>query len=80
MLKPSTVLTWHRKGLRLFWPWKSRKRGPGRPRISVEVRRLIIELAEMNVAWGAPRIHGELLELGIEISGHRSDSAFRERR
>ncbi len=68
MVKPSTVLAWHRKGFRLFWRWKSRGRGPGRPGISVEVRRLIIEMAEMNVGWGAPRIHGELLKLGIEIS------------
>ncbi len=68
MVKPSTVLAWHRKGFRLFWRWKSRKRGPGRPRISVEVRRLITEMAEMNVGWGAPRIHGEMLKLGIEIS------------
>ena len=68
MVKPATVLAWHRKGFRLFWRWKSRRRGPGRPRISDEVRRLIIEMAEMNVGWGAPRIHGEMLKLGIEIS------------
>jgi len=68
MVKPATVLAWHRKGFRLFWRWKSRKRGPGRPRISAEVRKLIVEMAEMNVGWGAPRIHGELLKLGIEIS------------
>ena len=68
MVKPATVLAWHRKGFKLFWRWKSRKRGPGRPRISVEIRRLIIEMAEMNVGWGAPRIHGELLKLGVEIS------------
>ncbi len=68
MVKPATVLAWHLKGFRLFWRWKSRRCGPGRPRSSVEVRRLIIEMAEMNVGWGAPRIHGELLKLGIEIS------------
>ena len=68
MVKPATVLAWHRKGFRLFWRWKSRKRGLGRPRISAEVRKLIVEMAEMNVGWGAPRIHGELLKLGIEIS------------
>ena len=68
IVKPATVLVWHRKGFKLFWRWKSRRRGLGRPRIPVEVRRLIIEMAEMNVGWGAPRIHGELLKLGIEIS------------
>ncbi len=68
MVKPATVLAWHRKGFRLFWRWKSRKRGPGRPRISAEVRKLIVEMAKMNVGWGAPRIHGELVKLGIEIS------------
>ena len=67
-VKPATVVAWHREGFKLFWRWKSRKRGPGRPRISVEVRRLIIEMTEMNVGWGAPRIHGELLKLGVEIS------------
>jgi len=68
IVKPATVLAWHRKGFRLFWRWKSRKRGLGRPRIPLEIRRLIIEMATMNVGWGAPRIHGELLKLGIEIS------------
>jgi len=52
-VKPATVLAWHRKGFKLFWRWKSRKRGPGRPRIPIEVRRLIIQMAEMNVGWGA---------------------------
>ncbi len=66
--KPATVLAWHRKGFKRFWRWKSRKQGPGRPRISAEVCKLIIEMAEMNVGWGAPRIHGELLKLGIDIS------------
>jgi hypothetical protein len=48
MVKPATVLDWHRQGFKLFWGWKSRKRGPGRPRISAEVRKLIVEMAEMN--------------------------------
>jgi hypothetical protein len=52
LVKPATVVAWHRKGFKLFWRWKSRKRGLGRPRISVEIRRLIIEMAEMNVGWG----------------------------
>ena len=51
IVKPATVLVWHRKGFKLFWRWKSRRRGLGRPRIPVEVRRLIIEMAEMNVGW-----------------------------
>jgi putative transposase len=68
MVKPATVLTWHRQGFKLFWRWTSRKRGPGRTRKSIEIRKLIAEMAEMNVGWGAPRIHGELLKLGIEIS------------
>ena len=67
VVKPATVLAWHRKGFKLFWRWKSRKRGSGRPRISAEIRKLIVEMAEMNVGWGAPRIHGELLKLGIEV-------------
>jgi putative transposase len=68
VVKPATVLAWHRKGFKLLWRWKSRKRGPGRPRISAEVRKLIVAMAQLNVGWGAPRIHGELLKLGIEIS------------
>ena len=51
-----------------LWRWKSRKRGVGRPRVSEEVRKLISEMAAMKVGWGAPRIHGELLKLGITIS------------
>ena len=68
MVKPATVVAWHKKGFRLFWRWKSRNRGPGRPRVHKDVRKLIVEMAVANVGWGAPRIHGELLKLGIEIS------------
>ena len=67
IVKPETVIGWHRKGFKLFWTWKSRKRGPGRPKISIEIRNLIKTMANENPTWGAPRIHGELLALGFEI-------------
>jgi transposase InsO family protein len=67
IVKPATVIAWHRRGFRLFWRWKSRRR-LGRPPVSLEVRRLIRTIAEANPLWGAPRIHGELLKLGIEVS------------
>ena len=68
VLKPETVVGWHKKGFRLFWRWKSRAKRPGRPRINHEIRNLIYKMAMANSLWGAPRIHGELLKLGIEIS------------
>src|SRR5260221_9937825 len=67
IVKPETVLDWHRRGFRLFWTWKSRRR-LGRPAVSPDVRRLIRTMAEANRLWGAPRIHGELLKLGIAVS------------
>ena len=66
IVRPDTVVRWHRRGFRLFWRWKSR--GPGRPPASKEVRDLIRRIATENLGWGAPRIHGELLKLGIHIS------------
>ena len=66
-IEPETVLRWHRMGFRLYWRWKSRSRG-GRPRIPGEIRRLIREMSLANRLWGAPRIHGELLKLGIEVA------------
>jgi len=68
IVKPETVVAWHRKGFRLFWRWKSRNGKPGRPRVSEEVRDLIRMMSRNNPRWGAPRIHGELLKLGIEIT------------
>ena len=68
ILKPETVVGWHKKSFRLFWKWKSRPKSPGRPRISKETRNLIHKMAMANPLLGAPRIHGELLKLGIEIS------------
>jgi len=67
IVKPETVLAWHRRGFRLFWTWKSRRR-LGRPGLPPDVRRLIRTMAEANPLWGAPRIHGEVLKLGFELS------------
>jgi len=75
IVKPDTVVRWHRAGFRLFWRWKSRSRDPAESDISAEVKALIRQMAEANVGWGAPRIHGELLKLGIDIS-ERSVSRF----
>jgi len=68
IVQPETVIRWHRQGFRYYWRWKSRIRWPGRPRVSREVRELIRTMSQGNPLWGAPRIHGELLKLGIEIS------------
>src|SRR4030088_3062 len=67
IIQPETSTRWHRRGFRLYWRWKSRSRG-GRPRIPGEIRRLIREMSLANRLWGAPRIHGELLKLGIEVA------------
>src|SRR5574337_348414 len=68
IVKPETVISWHRQGFRLYWAWKSRRGTPGRPEVSQEVRDLIRKMSLANPIWGAPRIHGELLKLGIEVS------------
>jgi putative transposase len=67
-VKPDTVVTWHRKGFRLFWTWKSRHRGAGRSSVAKDIRDLIRDKSKANPLWGAPRIHGEILKLGIELS------------
>jgi transposase InsO family protein len=66
ILKPETVIYWHRVGFRAYWRWKSRPRG-GRPKTPAEIRQLIREMSVANPLWGAPRIHGELLKLGIDV-------------
>jgi hypothetical protein len=66
IVKPETVIRWHRAGFRLFWRWKSRSRR-GRPKVSVEIRQLIRDMSLTNPLWGAPRLHGELLKLGINV-------------
>ena len=68
IFKPDTLVRWHRKGFRLYWTWKSRPRQGGRPAIDPDVRKLIRTMSRNNIGWGAPRIHGELKMLGIEIS------------
>jgi len=75
IVKPETVVNWHRRGFRLFWTWISRRRRSSRPGVNPEVRDLIRKMAAANPLWGAPRIHGELLRLGIEVS-ERTVSRF----
>ena len=67
IVKPETVIAWHRAGFRIYWRWRSRPRG-GRPRITEEVRVLIRRIAHENPDWGAPSIHGELQKLGFVVS------------
>ena len=66
LVKPATVVQWYRNGLRVYWRWRSRR--PGRPKMSTEIRDLIRKMSLANRLWGAPRIHGELLKLGIKVS------------
>jgi transposase InsO family protein len=68
LVKPETVIGWHRKGFKLYWRWKSRGASRGRPAVAPEIRKLIRTMSRANPLWGAPRIHGELLKLGIEVS------------
>jgi hypothetical protein len=79
MVKAATVIGWHREGFRLFWVWKVRHGKPGRPTVPQEVRALIRTMSRQNPLWGAPRIHGELLKLGIDI-GETSVSKYLVRR
>jgi transposase InsO family protein len=67
VFKPDTLLRWHRTGFRLFWRWKSRRQA-GRPALAADTRSLVRRISRENPLWGAPRIHGELLKLGINIA------------
>src|SRR5260370_39537642 len=67
IIRPETLVRWHRAGFRCYWRWKSRPQG-GRPRIDTEVRGLISRMRLENPLCGAPRIHGELLKIGLEIA------------
>src|SRR5712664_3300513 len=67
IIRPETLLRWHRAGFRCYWRWKARSLG-GRPQIDTELRALIRRMSVENPLWGAPRIHGELLKLGFEVA------------
>jgi putative transposase len=79
IVQPATVIAWHRQSFRLFWTWKVRSGNPGRPAVTREVRDLIRRMSRENPLWGAPRIHGELVKLGIDI-GETSVSKYMVRR
>jgi hypothetical protein len=66
IIRPETVMRWHRAGFRSYWRWKSRRR-PGRPAALDEIRQLIRDMSIANPLWKAPRIHGKLLKLGIDV-------------
>lgn len=68
LAQPQTVIHWHRQGFRLFWRWRSRPRPPGRKPVPAETIALIRNMSRANPFWGAPRIHGELLKLGISVA------------
>jgi transposase InsO family protein len=67
VVRPETLVLWHRAGFRSYWRWKSRSRG-GRPQIETDLRALIRRMSIENPLWGAPRIHGELLKLGFAVA------------
>jgi transposase InsO family protein len=67
IIRPETLVRWHRAGFRRYWRWKSQRRG-GRPQIDAELRGLIRQMSMENLLWGAPRIHGELLKLGFSVA------------
>jgi putative transposase len=79
LVQPATVIGWHRKGFRLFWTRKIRHGQPGRPAVPKDIRDLIRTMSRENPLWGAPRIHGELLKLGIDV-GETSVSKYLIRR
>ena len=78
IMRPETLLRWHRAGFRTYWRWKSRPLG-GRPTTPEDIRRVIREMSVANPLWGAPRIHGELLKLGIDV-GQTTVAKYMSRR
>jgi Integrase core domain len=75
IVKPATVIAWHRQGFRWYWSWKIRHGRTGRPSIAKETRELIRTISRDNPLWGSPRIHSELLKLGINVSFQRHGSS-----
>jgi hypothetical protein len=67
IVRPETIIRWHRVGFRAYWRWQSRNR-VGRPKVSTELRTLIGETSRANPLWGTPRVHGELLKLGFDVA------------
>ncbi len=78
LVQPDTVVRWHRTAWRRYWTWKSRRCGPGRPRLAPELRALLQRLARQNPRWGSVRIRGELRKLGYEV-GAESIRRYRRR-
>ena len=78
IIRPETLVRWHRAGFRRYWRWKSQRRG-GRPQIDAELRGLIRQMSTENLLWGAPRIHGELLKLGFSVAVCTENSIRRRR-
>ncbi len=68
IVKPETVITWHRQGFRLCWRWKSRASRPGRPSVRAEIQELIRGISRENPLWGSPRIRDELALLGLKVA------------
>ena len=68
VVRPETVISWQRRRFKRYWWRLSQPKGPGRPRVSSDIRKLVRTMAAANPLWGAPRVHGELLKLGFEIS------------
>src|SRR5271155_3500610 len=68
VVKASSVMQWDGQGFRRYWSWRSRSRRAGRRELNREIRELIRQMNLANPIWGAPRIHGEMLKLGIEVS------------
>ena len=68
IVQPETLVGWHRAGFQLFWRWRSRAAKLGQPTITIEIRQLIRRMAQENPGWGDPKIHGEHLKLGLELS------------
>ena len=78
VVRPATVVAWHRLGFAWYWTRRSRPRG-GRPQLGADVARLVQEMAVANSLWGAPRIHGELLKLGFDVSERTVSRLMRRR-
>ena len=80
VVQPDTVVRWHRQWFRRRWTQRSQQKRPGRPRTAAAIRALVIEMGAANPLWGAPRVHGELLKLGIEVSERTVSRLLRHRR